>query len=156
MRAHTGLLRILVVDDDPALRWYVRQCLLPMAGEVIEASDEVTALAAAREVSDRGLDLVVADVVTPGSDGTALAEALQAEARLEGVPVLFLTASARVPPHLRPLVLRKPFNASMLRAKVTALLEGRLRPVEAGRGAPAGRQKPRSSVARRTRSTAIE
>src|SRR6266487_2818936 len=55
--------RIIVIDDDEAVRKAVRRILEPLGYEVREASDGAALLA------DRGADLVVTDIFMPGQDG---------------------------------------------------------------------------------------
>lgn len=115
---------VLVVDDDDGMRAYIRQCLRPLTRHVIEATDGLAALEAARRAAGEGLALVVADVVMPGIDGALLCEALRAEPATRDLPVLLVTGSARRPERLSAAVLRKPFNSTTLRAQVEQLLQG--------------------------------
>ncbi|MEM6784781.1 MAG: response regulator [Bacteroidota bacterium] len=109
---------VFVVDDDAAMRAYVRSRIEEMGCQVAEAEDGQAALAqiqAAPEVA-----LVVADLYMPGLDGLALKAALHADARWATLPVLLVTGQrlrARDGP-----VLRKPFNARQLQRAVSALL----------------------------------
>jgi CheY-like chemotaxis protein len=60
---------ILIVDDDPDMRLYLRGCLRGLgeaAGPVIDAADGVEAL---RRVRADGVGLVISDVVLPRMDG---------------------------------------------------------------------------------------
>jgi CheY-like chemotaxis protein len=68
-------IRVLVVDDDPDLRGYIRSCLRRVGGvepRIIEALDGAEALAVARRAPP---DVVISDVVMPGLDGVSLARA---------------------------------------------------------------------------------
>jgi CheY-like chemotaxis protein len=81
--------RVLIVDDDPAMRLL---CAINLELEglvVLEASDGHTALARAR--SERP-DLVLTDVSMPRLDGFALAEALRRDRRTRRIPLVFLSA----------------------------------------------------------------
>ena len=122
MKTNERDLVVLVVDDDDGMRSYIRQCLRPMAGRVIEAVNGQESLALAREAGP-ALGLVIADVVMPNLDGELLCEALHAEPGFADLPVLLVTGSERRPARSGTPVLRKPFNASVLRAKVREVLE---------------------------------
>ncbi len=80
--------RILVVDDDPAVRFTLCEALED-AGFVTEAaSDGREALA--RCLQGAPLDLVVTDLVMPGGGGLALIAALREAA--PALPVVAITA----------------------------------------------------------------
>jgi two-component system OmpR family response regulator len=81
--------RVLVADDEPAMRLLCR-VNLPLAGfEVVEAADGETALALLR---GERFDLALLDVMMPGVNGFGVAERL----RDDGVqlPIVFLSARA--------------------------------------------------------------
>jgi len=107
---------VLVVDDDAEVRSYLRTCLKPLTRHILEASDGEEALRLARSTSD--LALVIADVIMPRMDGLALRDALRADPRLAHVPVLLITGDAT----LAGEILKKPFNARTLRARIAPLL----------------------------------
>lgn len=80
--------RVLIVDDDPAMR-LLCSANLQLAGlDVLEAPDGRLALARAR--ADRP-DLVVTDVAMPDLDGFQLAEALRRDRRTRRIPLIFLS-----------------------------------------------------------------
>lgn len=79
---------ILVCDDDASLRELVRAVLGPRY-RFIEASDGKEALTAMRELSP---DLIVLDVMLPGLSGIDVLEAIRADDRLSGTPVVVITA----------------------------------------------------------------
>jgi signal transduction histidine kinase/CheY-like chemotaxis protein len=84
-------LRILLVDDDPAVRDTTRALL-------VEAGHDVTAAASATEAlellrSGFAFDLLVTDVAMPVTDGGSLAE--DARQITPGLPVLFITGYAK-------------------------------------------------------------
>ncbi|GLY96772.1 response regulator transcription factor [Actinoplanes sp. NPDC051470] len=82
--------RILVVDDDPAIRQLLID-VLEMDG--YEVSVAVDGLAAVRAVEASSPDFVVLDVMMPGLDGFGVLSAIRAQPG-EPVPVLMLTAAA--------------------------------------------------------------
>ena len=61
--------KVLVVDDEPAMRSFLVQALEPMAAEVSEAGDAEAALEA---IESGDFDLVVSDMYMPGASGMEL------------------------------------------------------------------------------------
>jgi two-component system, OmpR family, alkaline phosphatase synthesis response regulator PhoP len=81
--------RILVVDDESAIR-LVCQLNLDSAGfQTLEAADGETALELARSEQP---DLILLDVMLPGIDGWRVAEELAALPETREIPILFLSA----------------------------------------------------------------
>jgi DNA-binding response OmpR family regulator len=89
----TGTRRILVVDDEPAIRALCRVNLSVSGMDVIEAADGETALELART---QGPDLILLDVMLPGTTGWDVASELSASAATREIPVIFLSAMADV------------------------------------------------------------
>src|SRR6476646_5173529 len=85
--------RVLVVDDEPAIRLLCRVNLQAEGFSVKEAADGAAAMALAREWLP---DLILLDVMMPGEDGFAVAERIRDDPALTGVRVLFLTARADI------------------------------------------------------------
>jgi CheY-like chemotaxis protein len=113
-------LTILVADDDPEMRAYIRRGL--RGARVVEAADGAEALALARYGTP---DLVIADVRMPGLDGYALCVALHADAETRHVPVLIVSGEPPQEAACAHGFLAKPFNAARLRDAVTRLLPPR-------------------------------
>ena len=122
--------RVLVVDDEPDMRIYIRSCLTRLGvaeTHVLEAADGAEALAITRRTPP---DLVISDVVMRGLDGVALAHALAEAPETRDVRVLLVTgsasgfSSASVWAAERPerVLLSKPFNATRIKEAVEALL----------------------------------
>lgn len=82
--------RILVVDDDTAVRTFVVRALTQDGHVVDQATDAQTALPMIDATPD--LSLVVTDVIMPGMDGVALAR--EAQRRRPVLPVLLMTGYA--------------------------------------------------------------
>jgi DNA-binding response OmpR family regulator len=83
--------RVLVVDDEPAIRLLCSVNLAMEGVEVVEAADGAEAL---ERASGASFDLVLLDVMLPDIGGHEVARRLQAER--VGAPIVFL--SARVDP----------------------------------------------------------
>ena len=81
--------RVLIVDDDPAIRMLCSINLQIEGLLVLEAADGRRGLEQAR--SERP-DLVVTDVIMPGLDGFQLAKALRSDERTRQIPVIFLSS----------------------------------------------------------------
>ncbi len=128
--------RVLVIEDNPEMNRFVRECLRGLRTEA--AHDGRTGLERAIELRP---DLVITDVMMPEVSGDELVAALRTRRELDDVPILVLTA--KVDDRLRVELLRrgaqdfvtKPFSAAELRARsdnlisirrTRAVLEGEL------------------------------
>ena len=78
--------RILLVDDDPAVRLTLGKALRKSGYEVEEAADGEKALEA---VERRCPDLLVSDLVIPPPNGQQLATLCRA--RCSGIPLIFIS-----------------------------------------------------------------
>jgi CheY-like chemotaxis protein len=115
---------ILIVDDDPDMRLYLRGCLRGLgeaAGPVIDAADGVEAL---RWVRADVVGLVISDVVLPRMDGRALRQAIREDGVHARLPVLLISGEPDAGPISGPddAFLAKPFNARELLAAVRCLM----------------------------------
>jgi len=114
--------RVLVVEDDPAISQFVVRGLREENYRVDLAED---GLAAERMCGDEEYDVIVLDILLPGLDGLTLCRRL----RRDGVdtPVLMLTARDGVPDRIQGLdagaddYLIKPFAFDELLARLRAL-----------------------------------
>jgi PAS domain S-box-containing protein len=114
-------LRVLVVDDEDAVRAVTAGFLRGMGHEVIEAGGGEDALARIADMAPETPDLVVMDVMMPRMGGEEAARRIRA--RNPDSRVLFLTgyADGTVLPD-GALVLRKPFTQAELAAHVSRAL----------------------------------
>jgi CheY-like chemotaxis protein len=115
---------ILIVDDDPDMRLYLRGCLRGLgeaAVTVIDAADGVEAL---RWVRADVVGLVISDVVLPGMDGRALRQAIREDDVHARLPILLISGEPEAGILAGPddAFLAKPFNARELLAAVRCLL----------------------------------
>lgn len=119
--------RVLIVDDDPALREVVRIALVRAGFETAEAADGAAALA--RAAADAP-DLIVLDVMLPELDGTDVCRTLRRRSTAAGgqVPILFLSSRDDEVDRIVGLeiggddYMAKPFSPRELVARIRALL----------------------------------
>jgi len=116
-------MRLLVVDDDRALRDVLRRTL-SLAGYDVRLSE--TGAGALSEVASSVPDAVVLDVGLPDIDGLEVSRLLRREGNR--VPILMLTARDAVSDRIDGLdagaddYLVKPFDVDELKARLRALL----------------------------------
>jgi DNA-binding response OmpR family regulator len=115
--------RILVVEDDAAIRRGVVDALRFSKYEVAECGDGTAALPLAL---GGGFDLLLLDIMLPGLDGFEILDALRRER--SPLPVILITARGAEDDRVRGLragaddYVVKPFSARELLARVEAVL----------------------------------
>ena len=118
--------RVLVVEDDVALRGVVARGLREAGLAVVTAGDGNSALRTLGAGPEVGVEVVVLDIGLPDSDGRDVCQALRA--RGIDVPVLFLTARDQLHDVLAGFAaggddhLAKPFHVSELLARIRAMV----------------------------------
>jgi CheY-like chemotaxis protein len=122
MRA-VSLKRILVVDDDPGVRFLLRLLFESVGYEVSEAQHGVAALIRVKEALP---DLVVTDIMMPIMDGSQLIKHLKSDERTAALPIVAITGTpgAKEAAAAADVVMTKPFDHSSLLATVGSLLVG--------------------------------
>lgn len=117
--------KILVVDDEPAIRDSVAYALEREGYDVCGAEDGETALRLARS---QPFDAIILDIMLPGPSGTDVCRELRAES---SIPIVMLTARGSEIDRIVGLELgaddyiAKPFSVSELVARVRAILRRR-------------------------------
>jgi CheY-like chemotaxis protein len=116
--------RILVVEDEPAIRELLALVLGDEGHAVLTAADGQAALAILQQHS---VDLVVTDVMMPRLDGPGLIARLRAEPQLRALPVILASALGPGATPLDPGIafLRKPFDLRQLLSLVDIVLQRR-------------------------------
>ncbi|NEC85052.1 response regulator transcription factor [Streptomyces sp. SID12501] len=115
--------RVLIADDDRAIRESLERALELEGYDVVTAVDGVEALIRARRDS---FSVLVVDVMMPHVDGVGVCRVLRADG--DRTPVLMLTARAGTPDRIVGLdagaddYLPKPFAVPELLARLRALL----------------------------------
>jgi two-component system, OmpR family, alkaline phosphatase synthesis response regulator PhoP len=117
--------RILVVEDDTDIASLIVHYLGPAGHDSEVVANGSDALAAARRHPP---DLVILDRMLPGLDGLEICRALRADADLNAVPILMLTARAEEVDRIAGFetgaddYVTKPFSPKELVARIAALL----------------------------------
>ena len=120
---------LLVVDDSADLRAYIRDHFDDRF-RVLEAGDGAAGIALAREHLP---DVILCDVMMPGTDGLALVQALRASPETDFLAIVLLTAMAEDEARLAGLeggaddYLVKPFEMRELDVRVRNLIASRRR-----------------------------
>jgi len=115
--------RVLVADDDRAIRESLARALELEGYEVVVVADGAAALSA---VKDQPVDVLVLDVMMPSVDGLTVCRVLRAER--DRTPILMLTARTETSDRVAGLdagaddYLPKPFDLDELLARLRALL----------------------------------
>jgi DNA-binding response OmpR family regulator len=118
--------RVLVVEDDEAIRLLLQEALSSRGYEIFEAVDGLSAVPAALDCRP---DAVLLDVGLPGMDGFAVLARLKEDEGLRDVPVLMVTAWADPVLVTKALDrgaadhLRKPFDLADLDRRLAAALD---------------------------------
>ncbi len=85
--------RILVIDDEKAVRFTVKEVLVRAGYDVDTASDGNEGL---EKLRDSGADLVITDVIMPGIDGVAVLNHVRAE--FQNTPVIVISGGGNIAP----------------------------------------------------------
>ena len=119
--------RILVVDDNEDNRYtLVRRLKREGYADVVTAGDGREAL---EQLEQQEFDLVLLDIMMPEMDGYTVLESLRASGRLASLPVIVISALDDFDSVVRCIemgaedYLPKPFNATLLKARIAAVLE---------------------------------
>jgi len=120
-------LRVLIVDDEPAIRRFLRTSLASQSYHISEADDGAAALEFLRR---NPVDLLVLDLGLPGIDGFEVIKSLRDSG--SAVPIVVLSSRTDESGKVRALDLgaddyvTKPFGVEELLARVRAALRHRL------------------------------
>lgn len=126
MIAGAAPLKILVVDDEPAIRRFLRTSLTAQGYRVDEAVDGATTINALR----RAPDILVLDLGLPDIDGFDIIERLRGQG--SSVPIIVLSSRSDETGKVKALdmgaddFVTKPFGIDELLARVRAALRHRL------------------------------
>jgi two-component system, OmpR family, phosphate regulon response regulator PhoB len=124
-QGHAMQKRILIVDDEPAIREMVAYALRKGEYEPMHAGDAREAQAA---IADRVPDLILLDWMLPGTSGLELARRWRRDDLTRDVPIIMLTARGEENDRVGGLeagvddYVVKPFSARELLARIRAVM----------------------------------
>ena len=127
MKSESMPLRVLVVDDEPPIRRFLRASLLAQGYDVMEAEDGEKAL---QEIRRRPADLLVLDLGLPGIDGLEVIRRLRGDGAT--VPIIVLSSRMDEAGKVEALDLgaddyvTKPFGMDELLARIRTAMRHRL------------------------------
>ena len=122
-----NLKKILVVDDDTEVAHYLKVLLSPTYRVICRFNAED----AFKAVSEEAPDLVLSDVVMPGTDGYTLCRKIKEDLQLCHTPVILVTAKANMEDQVEGLntgadaYVTKPFDPTYLQALIQSQLKNR-------------------------------
>jgi signal transduction histidine kinase len=117
--------RVLVAEDEADLRDYIEAALSPHF-DVVCAADGARAF---ELLQTTGIDLVLTDLMMPGTSGADLCRAIKQNVRLRTIPVVVLTALSSTDNVLDAYTagaddfVTKPFHSRVLVARINAQLK---------------------------------
>jgi CheY-like chemotaxis protein len=115
--------RVLLIDDDAAVRMLCAVSLRAHGIEVIEAADGAQGLELVRRERP---DLVLLDVSMPGLDGFEVGEIVRRHRKTRHIPLMFLSGEAENDARARELgaiaCLTKPFDPVALSSLIATAL----------------------------------
>src|ERR1051325_2962716 len=120
--------RILVIDDDPAVRDLVASSLVTDGVDLVMAATGAEGVAFSQQ---GGFDLILLDLGLPDTDGFQVLQQFKDSGVSQQVPVVVLTAWASIEKKVAGFELgawdyiTKPFHAAELHARVPAVLRNK-------------------------------
>jgi diguanylate cyclase (GGDEF)-like protein len=126
--------KILVVDDEPSLQEMLKDILSLADFDVVTASNGEEGL---RRIYEDSPDLIILDCSMPVMDGYEMLERMRRDPVLVNKPVIMLSVRSGEYDEIKGLRLgvddyiTKPFKASLLLARVRAILERKVKSISA-------------------------
>lgn len=121
----TGTARIMLVEDESAVRTFSARALVNKGYEVIEGENGEDALSVLEGLEDKRLDLLITDVIMPNMDGPTLAQRVRQDS--PNLKIIFISGytEEKLKEHMGENIwfLPKPFTLKQLAAKVKEALE---------------------------------
>ena len=85
-------MKILLAEDEPDIQFVTRITLEDEGHEIVTVDDGQAAVVAALA---EPFDVILLDVMMPRLDGMGACRQLKADARTQGIPIIFLTARSQ-------------------------------------------------------------
>jgi two-component system cell cycle sensor histidine kinase/response regulator CckA len=121
----TGTARLLLVEDEDAVRTFSARALVNKGYEVLEAETGEAALAVMERQANKHIDLMITDVIMPSMDGPTLAKHMRE--KNPQLKIIFISGytEEKLKDHMGENIwfLPKPFTLKQLAAKVKEALE---------------------------------
>ncbi len=121
----TGTERILLVEDEDAVRTFSERALTNKGYEVLTADSGESALDLIEKLENKTIDLLVTDVVMPNMDGPTLAQRMRQTS--PNLKIVFMSGYTedKLKDHMGENIyfLPKPFTLKQLAAKVKEVLD---------------------------------
>jgi CheY-like chemotaxis protein len=117
-RSDARVARILIVDDEPDVRFMMRLILEGAGHQVTEARHGATGL---KSVRARQPDLVTTDVMMPTMDGLEFIKRLRSDPETAAIPILVVSGNSELATAANAR-LRKPFLARELLSAAALLI----------------------------------
>jgi CheY-like chemotaxis protein len=127
------MFKVLIIDDDPAIRAVCREVLEKQGYAVSEAESGREGLDA---LAKTPADLVLMDVMLPDFDGFQVTERIRADRSMADIPIIFISARGQTSDKVRALKLGgddymvKPFDALELGARVESVIKRKERELD--------------------------
>jgi two-component system chemotaxis response regulator CheY len=86
--------RVLIVDDSPAMRAFVRRVICLSGVDVVDCFEAGNGREALAVLADQWVDVILTDINMPVMDGEQLLERLQAEDLLRSIPTVIISTDA--------------------------------------------------------------
>jgi CheY-like chemotaxis protein len=114
------VIKILIVDDDPSIRFLLRAILEGEGYSVLEAGNGQAALNAI--TSEAVPDIVMTDLMMPVMTGAELIVRLRSQASTARIPIVVVSSNAKAVESLAvDAIITKPFSAANLADRVRAV-----------------------------------
>src|SRR3989304_5766899 len=92
---------ILITDDDPTIQRLLKDFLEGLGYKVTSAMDGDTAI---MELQKNHYDLLISDVIMPGTDGIALIKIIRGMERYHNLPIIMLIIFIRAIPSVPGII----------------------------------------------------
>lgn len=120
--------RVLIVDDSPAMRAFVRRVMQLSGFELSDSFEAGDGGAALQVLEKEWVDLILTDINMPGMDGEEFLRRLEADEMLRALPVVVISTDATAGRIQRMMALgargyvTKPFTPETLRTELERTL----------------------------------